>query len=51
MSLSLCFKGESHPLKIDEARVRAFAKDKQLKYYNYKIHNAAFCLPDRKSVV
>jgi spermidine synthase len=45
-SLSLCFKGESHPTKIDKERVSKFEKEQELKYYSHKIHHAAFVLPN-----
>jgi spermidine synthase len=45
-SLSLCFKGESHPNRINKERVKAFEAEHKLKYYNYNIHNASFCLPN-----
>jgi len=38
MSLGLCFKGESHPEKLDKERIKGFEKENKLKYYNYKIH-------------
>ena len=47
-SLGLCFKGDSHPAKLDKERIKSFVKGttKPLKYYNYKVHQAAFCLPN-----
>lgn len=38
-SLGLCFKGDSHPEKLDKARIKAFTQaNPTLKYYNFKIH-------------
>jgi len=45
-SLGLCFKGDSHPEKLNKDRIKAFEKANQFKYYNYKVHQAAFCLPN-----
>lgn len=45
-SLALCFKGDSHPKKIDKARVDAFEKQENLQYYNHGIHHASLCLPN-----
>ena len=45
-SLGLCFKGESHPDKLNKDRIKAFEKANNFKYYNYKVHRAAFCLPN-----
>jgi len=45
-SFGCCFKNEVHPLKINKDRVKAFGKANKLKYYNYKIHQSAFCLPN-----
>ena len=45
-SLGLCFKGESHPKKIDRERIRAFSKLHKLKCYNYGIHMGSLCLPN-----
>ena len=44
-SFGCCFKGDTHPLKIDKTRVDAFTKQHQLKYYRHKVHKAAFSLP------
>ena len=47
MSLSLCFKGDSHPEKLDKERIKRFGNEnKTLKYYNFKSHLAAFALPN-----
>ena len=45
MTLGLGFKGDTHPEKIDKARVKAFCKEKKMKYYSHGIHLGAFCLP------
>ena len=45
-SFSLSFKGDSHPLKFDKERAQGFMKEKGLKYYNPKMHESAFCLPN-----
>ena len=46
-SLGLCFKGDSHPEKLDKDKIKEFVgKNLGLKYYNYKIHQAAFWLPN-----
>ena len=45
-SLGLCFKGESHPDRLDKEKVKAFMADNgSLRYYNYKVHKASMCLP------
>ena len=44
-SFCLGFKGESHPKKVDKARVKEFMKDANLKYYSYGMHLASFTLP------
>ena len=45
-SLGLCFKGNSHPSKVNKERISAFVKQHDLKYYNHKVHHAAFALPN-----
>ena len=45
-SFGLCFKGDSHPSKIDKARIDEFETKNNLKYYNYKIHHASISLPN-----
>jgi len=46
VSFGLGFKGDSHPEKIDKTRIKAFCKEKKLKYYSHGIHLNAFCLPN-----
>ena len=45
-SFGCCFKDDVHPTKLDKQRVKDFEKLNKLKYYNYKVHKAAFCLPN-----
>jgi len=45
-SFCLGFKGDSHPKKVDKARVKEFEKTANLHYYNYGMHNACLCLPN-----
>ena len=46
-SLGLCFKGDSHPEKLDRSRIKEFTKkNPTLKYYNFKVHQASTCLPN-----
>jgi len=45
-SLALCFKGESHPKKVNKERIDAFEKDQNLQYYNYGMHQGSLCLPN-----
>jgi len=45
-SLALCFKGDSHPKKVDKERIQTFSMGQKLKYYNYGIHHASMCLPN-----
>lgn len=45
-SLTLSFKEGVNPKRIDKERVKAFSKDNKLRYYNYNVHLAAFCLPN-----
>jgi len=45
-SFSYASKGNSHPLKqFNAAQAKAFAASQQLKYYNERLHPAAFVLP------
>ena len=44
-SFSLCFKGDTHPRKIDKQRVKDFQKNVELKYYNHGIHHSSLTLP------
>jgi spermidine synthase len=46
MSLSVAFKGDAHPKKVDKTRIDTFEKEKDLRYYNFDIHHAAFTLPN-----
>jgi spermidine synthase len=45
-SLTLSFKEGVNPKRVDKERVKAFGKSNKLRYYNYNVHNAAFCLPN-----
>ncbi|RLF29149.1 MAG: spermidine synthase [Thermoplasmata archaeon] len=45
-SFSYCSKGKIHPLKdFDSEKARSFVEKHSLKYYNEKVHQAAFALP------
>lgn len=45
-SFNLMFKEGVHPKRLDKQRIREFTSKFKLKYYNYNIHLAAFCLPN-----
>ncbi len=46
-SLTYCAKQGAHPVKnIDLLRAEKFIAEHDLNYYNLKIHQAAFCLPN-----
>jgi spermidine synthase len=45
-SLQMAIKGQYHPVKdFKKEAAGAFAKTKDLKYYNEDLHSAAFALP------
>ena len=46
MSLGCCFKGDSHPKKIDRELIRDFSEVHKLKYYNYGMHMSSLSLPN-----
>lgn len=47
MSMGCCWKGGSPPDEnLDEARIKEFTKLQKLKHYNFKLHKAAFALPN-----
>jgi len=46
MSFGCMFKENVHPLDINKERVKAFEKAHNLNYYNFKVHNSAFSLPN-----
>jgi spermidine synthase len=45
-SFSWSIKGQGHPFEnIDRAKIDAFCRQHNLRYYNSDIHRGAFCLP------